>query len=55
MDEVFYQRIEEWHRDGEHEQIVEFVLQVPPEERDYRLTSALARAYINMEDETHWE
>ena len=55
MDEVFYQRIEEWHRNGENEQIVEFVLQVPPEERDYRLTSALARAYINMEDETHWE
>lgn len=54
MDEIFYQRIEEWHQAGENQQIVDCILQIPPEDRDYRLTSLLARAYINMEDGAHW-
>ena len=55
MDEIFYQRIKEWHQAGENQQIIDCILQVPPEDRDYRLTSLLARAYINMEDGEHWQ
>lgn len=55
MEELFYQRLDDWNESGEHQQVVDFVLSIPPENRDYRLNTALARAYLNMEDAEHWE
>ena len=56
MEELFYRRLDDWNEAGEHRQAADFVLAIPPEDRDYRLNTALARAYLGMEDDvTHWE
>ncbi len=55
MDELFYQRIETWQEAGESQQIIDCIRLIPPEDRDYRLTSALARAYLDMESGEYLE
>ncbi len=39
-----------WHEDDEFQKIVDAILALPEEERDYDLTGQLARALNNLED-----
>lgn len=55
MTEELQQQIETLHDADQHRQIIDLILSVPENERDYTLTSLLARAYINLEDPQNWE
>ena len=47
-DKRFYEQLEAWHRDGEYQMIIGVIEALPDDERDYFLTSTLARAYNNL-------
>lgn len=49
MDKKLLKQIEKWHKNFAHENIIRAVLEIPEENRDYELTSILARAYNNLE------
>ncbi|MFD2327668.1 Imm51 family immunity protein [Cohnella sp. GCM10020058] len=42
------EQLNDWHRKSSYGEIVDKIEQIPPEERDYTLTSHLARAYNNL-------
>ncbi|CAM4441721.1 SMI1/KNR4 family protein [Paenibacillus typhae] len=49
MSEQLVEQLELWHEEDEFEEIVDAVLEVPGEERDYVLVSHLGRALLNLE------
>ncbi|MDO7906254.1 SMI1/KNR4 family protein [Paenibacillus sp. JX-17] len=49
MQEELLEQLDTWHEEDEYEQIVEAILEVPEDERDYILNSHLGRAYNNLE------
>ncbi len=50
MDEVLYKQLVRWHEEEEFQKIVDAVLALPEDERDYELTGQLARALNNLGD-----
>jgi hypothetical protein len=48
MEQKGMEQLNQWHEDDEHQQIVDTVLAIPEEERDYETISRLARAYNNL-------
>ncbi|ASJ56495.1 glucan biosynthesis protein [Brevibacillus formosus] len=48
MDQVRIEQLNRWHEEDEHQQIVDLLLTVPVEERDYEAVSRLGRAYNNL-------
>lgn len=55
MSDNIRQKIEALHEADDHRSIVELILAIPPEERDYQLTCLLARAYVNLDDPKDWD
>ncbi|MDU4698461.1 MAG: SMI1/KNR4 family protein [Paenibacillus sp.] len=49
MREELLEQLQTWHEEDEYEQIVQAVMDVPAEERDYELVSHLGRALNNLE------
>lgn len=49
MREELLEQLQTWHEEDEYEQIVQAVMDVPAEERDYELISHLGRALNNLE------
>lgn len=49
MREELLEQLEEWHEEDEFEEIVDAIMEVPEEERDYVLISHLGRAMNNLE------
>ena len=50
MRPILLKQIETWHEAEEHQKIVDAIAALPEEERDYELTSLLARALNNLGD-----
>ena len=50
MDKKFLKQLARWHEDDEFQKIVDAILALPEEERDYDLTGQLTRALNNLED-----
>ena len=48
MDMNLTAQLARWHEDGEHQQIVDTLLEIPPGDRNYRIISSLGRAYNNL-------
>lgn len=48
MEQRLIDQLKEWHEEDEHQQIVDSLLAIPDEERDYEWISHLARAYNNL-------
>lgn len=48
MEQRLIDQLKEWHEEDEHQQIVDSLLAIPDEERDYEWMSHLARAYNNL-------
>lgn len=48
MEQRLIDQLKEWHEEDEHQQIVDSLLAIPNEERDYEWMSHLARAYNNL-------
>ncbi|UIO42500.1 SMI1/KNR4 family protein [Brevibacillus brevis] len=48
MDQVLIEQLNCWHEEDEHQQIVDLLLTVPEEEREYEAVSRLGRAYNNL-------
>jgi tetratricopeptide (TPR) repeat protein len=42
-------QLERWHEEDEYQQIVDHILEIPQDARDYEMISQLARAYNNLE------
>ncbi|MCM3293398.1 SMI1/KNR4 family protein [Paenibacillus sp. MER 180] len=49
MNQVHMDQLNQWHEDDEHQRIVDALLAIPENERDYETISRLARAYNNLE------
>ncbi|AWP30424.1 SMI1/KNR4 family protein [Paenibacillus sp. Cedars] len=49
MSEELLEQLEEWHEEDEYEEIVDAIMEIPAEERDYVLISHLGRAMSNLE------
>lgn len=49
MDQILTDQLTHWHEENEHQQIVDTLLAIPEEERDYEAISRLARAYNNLD------
>ncbi|MBT2765834.1 SMI1/KNR4 family protein [Paenibacillus sp. ISL-20] len=49
MREDLLTQLEEWHEEDEYEEIVDAIMEIPAEERDYDLISHLGRALNNLE------
>jgi len=49
MNEELIAQLEAWHEEDEFEKIVDAIMEVPTEERDYTLVSHLGRALNNLE------
>ncbi|KAA9005857.1 SMI1/KNR4 family protein [Paenibacillus spiritus] len=49
MNEELRERLETYHEEDDYESIVEAVLEIPEEERDYEMVSHLGRALNNLE------
>lgn len=49
MQDKLLPQLEAWHEEDEYEEIVNAVMEIPPEERDYELTNHLGRALNNLE------
>ncbi|MFJ5764996.1 SMI1/KNR4 family protein [Lysinibacillus sp. NPDC093210] len=47
MEQRLINQLHEWHEVDEHQRIIDSLLAIPEEERDYELISILARAYNN--------
>ena len=50
MDEALYKQLIRWHEEEEFQKIVDAVLALPDDERDYESTGQLARALNNLGD-----
>ncbi|OMF97005.1 Imm51 family immunity protein [Paenibacillus sp. FSL R7-0337] len=50
MDKVLLAQVKRWHDKNEYQQIVDRLLEIPPEARDYECISQLGRAYNNLGD-----
>ena len=50
MSEELQEQLSQWHEDDEFQKIVDVLLAIPEEERNYDLTGQLARALNNLED-----
>ncbi|NTU24072.1 SMI1/KNR4 family protein [Brevibacillus sp. HB1.2] len=48
MDQALIEQLDRWHEEDEHQQIVDSLLSLPEEERDYEAISRLGRAYNNL-------
>lgn len=48
MDQALIEQLNRWHEEDEQQRIVDLLLAVPEEERDYETVSRLARAYNNL-------
>ncbi|MFB9326355.1 Imm51 family immunity protein [Paenibacillus aurantiacus] len=48
MEPNLYAQIMQWHKDNEHQQIVDTLLKIPPADRDYDMISSIGRAYNNL-------
>ncbi|AIQ45380.1 cell wall assembly protein [Paenibacillus sp. FSL R7-0273] len=49
MSEQLVEQLELWHEEDEFEEIVDAVMEIPGEDRDYVLVSHLGRALLNLE------
>ncbi|MDZ4910394.1 cell wall assembly protein, partial [Clostridium perfringens] len=49
MSEELLEQLEEWHEEDEFEEIVDAIMEIPEDERDYELISHLGRALNNLE------
>lgn len=49
MDQALTEQIASWHEDDEHQRIVDALLAVAPQDRDYDMISSLGRAYNNLD------
>lgn len=49
MDKELLAQLKRWHEENEHQQIVDRILEIPPESRDYESVSCLGRAYNNLD------
>ncbi|MGG3452720.1 SMI1/KNR4 family protein [Paenibacillus rhizolycopersici] len=49
MREELLEQLQTWHEEDEYEQIVQAIMDVPAEERDYELVNHLGRALNNLE------
>lgn len=49
MNQVHKDQLNQWHEDDEHQRIVDALLAIPENKRDYDIISRLARAYNNLE------
>ena len=50
MDKEILELLAEWHKNNEYQKIVDAILAIPEEERDYELIVQLARALNNLGD-----
>lgn len=50
MNEDIKKQIEEWHKTGRHQEIIDVLERIPVAERDYDTIGILARAYNNVDD-----
>ncbi|MFA4133822.1 MULTISPECIES: SMI1/KNR4 family protein [unclassified Brevibacillus] len=48
MDQVLIEQLNRWHEEDEQQRIVDLLLTVPEEEREYEAVSRLGRAYNNL-------
>ena len=48
MDQALIEQLNQWHEEDEHQRIVDSLLAIPEEEREYEVVSRLARAYNNL-------
>lgn len=48
MEQKLINQLNDWYEEDEHQQIVDSLLAIPDEERDYESISLLARAYNNL-------
>lgn len=48
MNQALIEQLNQWHEEDEHQRIVDSLLAIPEEERDYDAVSRLARAYNNL-------
>lgn len=48
MNQVHMDQLNQWHEEDEHQRIVDALLAIPENERDYETISRLARAYNNL-------
>lgn len=50
MSDKLFEQLQRCHNDDEHDKIVEAILNIPLEQRNYELIGLLARAYNNLEE-----
>lgn len=50
MNDELMKQIDEWHKAEKHQEIIDALEQIPEAERDFEMTSLLARAYNNIEE-----
>lgn len=48
MNQTLLEQLNKWHEEDEHQKIVDLLIAIPDEERDYETVSRLARAYNNL-------
>ncbi|MFM9279689.1 SMI1/KNR4 family protein [Paenibacillus jiagnxiensis] len=48
MEQKLIEQLTQWHEEDEHQQIVDTLLAIPENDRDYETVSRLARAYNNL-------
>ncbi|EPY03838.1 hypothetical protein PAALTS15_28891 [Paenibacillus alvei TS-15] len=48
MNQVLMDQLNQWHEDDEHQRIVDTLLAIPENERDYKMKSRLVAAYNNL-------
>ncbi|WP_379137346.1 SMI1/KNR4 family protein [Paenibacillus sp. sgz500958] len=48
MSEDLLAQLDEWHEEDEYQEIVDAIMEIPAEDRDYVLTGHLGRAMINL-------
>lgn len=48
MDEALLEQVKRWHEEDEYQQIVDRILEIPPDARDYECIGQLGRAYNNL-------
>ncbi len=50
MDKELLKQLQEWHETGDYEMIINTILDIPKDQRDYDLIGQLARAYNNNDE-----
>ncbi|MEK3718283.1 Imm51 family immunity protein [Paenibacillus sp. FSL R7-0333] len=48
MEEALLEQVKRWHEEDEYQQIVDRILEIPPDARDYECIGQLGRAYNNL-------